>query len=481
MSRVRKAVFHSSMAQYGLRLIGLASTMLVARLLTPEQLGTYAIASAVVMLLSEFKLLGAADYLVREAELSEGKIRRALGLTMIISWGLGVAVALSGPWLAAFYHIPPLETLFYILSVSFFLTPFISVPIALASRGFNFKVVLQVNLVASVVSLVITVALIKLGFGYYSLAWAVAARVVTQMLMVTVSSGTPIYWRPSFRNTRDIAVFGIYNSSASVFKRAIKILPDMVLGKVSTPTQVGLFSRGLGFVDFLASTLFMGVSPVVLPFLSETRRKGGDVLEAYTRACLMLGALVWPVLTVAAIASLPTIRIFFGPQWDAAAPVASLMAIWMILRTTHNLSSNLLVATGRERISMLKELALFLVAVVLVIMSAPYGLNAVALIFVLLGLLEVLMVTWLLKHTLGLGVIRFYRQLVPNMVVSGLCGLATWGITFLVPFTSEAAWKPFGMIAACLPMVWVGSIFLVRHPLAGELLGVIRRVVPRTQ
>lgn len=371
MSKIRKAVLYSSVAQYGVKLIGLATTMIVARLLTPEQLGIFAIASGVVMLLSEFKLLGAADYLIREAELSEDKIRRALGLTMLISWGLGVTVAISGPWLASFYSIPSLETLFYILSVSFFLTPFISIPMALANRKFNFRIVLHVNFVGSVVSLIVTVVLIKLGLGFYALAWAVAARVLTEMLMVMISSDATVYWRPDFRRVRDIAIFGMFNSSASVLKRAIKILPDVVLGKVGTPTQVGLFSRGLGFVDFLASTLFMGVSPVVLPFLSETRRNGGDVLEAYTRACLMLGALVWPVLTVAAIASLPTIRIFFGPQWDAAAPVASLMAIWMIFRTTHNLSNNLLVAMGRERITMLKELALFVVAAVLVVVSAP--------------------------------------------------------------------------------------------------------------
>lgn len=476
MSTIRKAVLHSSVAQYGVKLIGLATTMIVARLLTPEQLGIFAIASGVVMLLSEFKLLGAADYLIREAELSENKIRRALGLTMLISWGLGIAVALSGPWLASFYEIPSLETLFYILSVSFFLTPFISIPIALANRKFNFRIVLHVNFVGAVVSLVVTVSLIKLGFGYFALAWAVAARVLTEMLMVMLSPEATIYWRPDFRRVRDIAIFGVFNSSASVLKRAIKILPDVVLGKVGTPTQVGLFSRGLGFVDFLASTLFMGVSPVVLPFLSETRRSGGDVLEAYTRACLMLGALVWPVLTVAAIASLPTIRIFFGPQWDAAAPVASLMAIWMIFRTTHNLSNNLLVAMGRERITMLKELVLFVVAAVLILVSAPHGLNAVASVFVLLGVLELLMVTLVLKWILGLRVLYFYRRLGPNVVVSGLCGLATWGISVWVPFSSQAAWKPVGMIAICLPLVWVGSLFLVKHPLAGELAGMIRKL-----
>jgi len=477
MSSIRKALFHSSVSQYGVKLIGLVTTMIVARLLTLEQLGVFAIASGIVMMLSEFKLMGAADYLIREVELSEGKIRRALGLTIIISWGLGIAVAVSGPWVAMFYEMPSLETLFYILSLSFFLSPFISIAMALANREFNFRIVLHVNFVGAIVSLVTTVVLIKLGFGYYALAWAIMARVVTEMIMVMISLSSSVYWRPSFRNVREIAIFGVFNSTANVVKRGIKTVPDMVIGKMGTTTQVGLFSRGLGFVDFLASTLFMGVSPVVLPFLSETRRQGGDVLRAYTRACLMLGALVWPVLTVAAIASLPTIRIFFGPQWDAAAPVASFMAIWMILRTTHNLSNNLLVATGREKLTLVKELLLLLLAVAFVILAFPYGLNAVASSFVLLGIAEIVMVSWILKYFLGLNVARFYRELTPNLFISVLCGLATWAISFFVPFSSEDAWKPVGVIALCLPPVWIGSVFLVKHPLADELMGIVRRVV----
>lgn len=480
MSRVRKALVHSSISQYGVKLIGLITTMIVARLLTPEELGIFAIASAVVMMLSEFKLMGAADYLIREKELSEDKIRQALGLTMLICWGLGIAVAVSGPWVSDFYQLPPIELLFYILATCFFLSPFISIPMALANRQFNFRIVLYVNFVGAIVSLIVTVALIKMGYGLYSLAWAMVARVVTEMIMVTISPMTPLYWRPSFRNVGEIALFGVFNSAANMVHRGVKIVPDMVIGKLGTPTQVGLFSRGQGFVDFLASTLFMGVGPVVLPFLSETRRVGGDVLDAYTRASVMLGALIWPVLTVAAIASLPTIRLFFGPQWDEAAPVASFIAIWIILRTTHSLSNNLLIATGYERVTLLKELVLLVMAIALVVVSFPYGLNSVASAFILLGIIEVSMVSWILKRLLGLELVPFYRRLWPNLLIAGVCGLATWGISFVVPFSAEDAWKPVGALAICLPLVWMGALFLIRHPLSDELMGVVRRIVPGT-
>lgn len=451
--------------------------MIVARLLTPDQLGVFAIASAVVMILSDLKLLGAGEYLIREAEISESKIRGALGLTVLISWGLGFVVAASGQWMAAFYEIPALIDLFYILSLSFLLSPFISITVALANRSFNFSVVLQVNLISSLVALVATVALIKLGFGIYSLAWAIVIRAVVEMLVVMSNPATTVFWRPQFRDVGRVAKFGAFNSTASVVSKGIQIVPDLVIGKLGTTTQVGLFSRGLGFVDFLAKTLLMGISPVVLPFFSETHRQGGDVVAAYTRACMLLNALIWPVLTVAAIASLPTIRIFFGPQWDAAAPVASFMAVWLIIRSTHSLANKLLVATGHERITVIKELVLLILAVVFVIGAFRFGLNAVASSFVLLGVVELILVSWLLRRILGLNLLSFFKTLSPNILISIFCGLVTWGISFLIPFESEAAWKPTVAILLCLPPVWVASLFLLKHPLASEVRNLIKRAI----
>ncbi|AOY87509.1 polysaccharide biosynthesis protein [Marinobacter salinus] len=480
MSRVRKALLHSSLSQYGARLIGLATTMIVARLLTPEEIGVFAIASAIVTVLSEFKLLGAADYLIREKELSEQKIRQALGLTVLISWGLGITVAFSGVTVAGFYNVEAIETLFYILSINFFLAPFISIPIALVNREFNFRLVLLVNFAGSVASLVSTIVLIKMGFGYYALAWALAVKTLIELLVVLFSSESSLYWKPSFSNVKEIAIFGFYNSGSNLLKRGVKIIPDLVIGKMGTPAQVGLFSRGLGFVDFIAGTLFMGVSPVVLPYLSEVKREQGNILDAYTRAVLMLSAVIWPVLTVAAIASLPTIRIFFGPQWDAAAPVASFMALWLILRTTHNFSNNLLVAVDRERLMLFKELIILVAAVALVIISFPLGLNAVAGSFLVLGVIEIGLVSWILRNALGLKVMKFFGALLPNVIISIVCGLATWAISFVVPFSADNAWKPVGAIALCLPIIWLTSLFLLRHPLATELGFLFRRTIARS-
>ncbi|WP_417547400.1 oligosaccharide flippase family protein [Marinobacter segnicrescens] len=472
MSKVRRAVVFSSLAQYGQRLIGLASTMLIARLLTPDEIGTFTIASAVVLILSEFKLMGAGAYLIREKELTEEKIRRALGLTVMIAWGLGLLVVLIGPFAANYYGIRSLVLIFAVLAIPFFLTPFMSITMALLAREFNFKSVLKARLLSSLVSLAATILFILAGFSYYSLALGQLTRVVTQLCLIALLKEFPIYWRPVFYRLGEIAGFGIYNSLTNLFKNAVKVLPDMVIGKLGTTTQVAMFSRGLGFVDFLSGSLQMGVSPVVLPYLSEARRAGQNLTEAYTRATVMICALVWPVLAVASVASLPVIRLFFGDQWDAAAPLTSVLAIWLILRATHHFANNLLIATGNERLMTVKEALLFCTIFVLIVVAFPYGLQAVANVFLILGFLEITVVTWLLRSRLDLKIITFYRALLPNFLITVICALTTVLISQYVDFGDNNAWKPVGAIIICLPPVWLISLALFRHPLLREIFRV---------
>ncbi|AKO52760.1 polysaccharide biosynthesis protein [Marinobacter psychrophilus] len=469
MSKIRRAVVFSSMAQYGVRLVGLVTTMIVARLLTPDEVGTFAIASAIIMLLSEFKLLGAADYLIREPEITDLKIRRALGLTILISWGLGLlALALAMPT-AAFYDIPQLAVIFAILSTGLFLAPFISIPMAVVARRFEFRVVLVADIVSSITSLATTVLLINLGFSYYSLAWGYCAKMATQLAVVCLIREFPKYWVPTFSGIAAIARFGIFASLSNLCSRAINIAPDLVIGKMGTTAQVGMFSRGLGFVEFLSGTLQVGVSPVVLPYLSEAKRSGENLSEAYTRATVLLGALVWPVLSVASVASLPVIRIFFGDQWDAAAPIASTLAIWLILRSTHNFANNLFIASGNESLMLIKEAILMGSVFGLVIFSFPMGLQAVAKSFIVLGIFEIILVSSLLTRAVHLKTGPFFLALLPNLMLSVICAASTVAISHFVSFNDEQAWRPVGVIALCLPIVWLVSLKVLRHPLYGEI------------
>ena len=183
MSSVRGAVIYSFMARFAMRFLGLGTTMVVARLLTPEEIGTYAIASAIVMVMAEFRMLGASAYLIREPEIGPEKIRSTLGLTLLISWSLGLGILLGGVPVADFYQLPPVAGIFAILAISFFIAPYISIPMTLFAREMAFETQFRVLFISSVAGAVTTIGLVLAGWGFWSLAVGQLASPLVQFLI----------------------------------------------------------------------------------------------------------------------------------------------------------------------------------------------------------------------------------------------------------------------------------------------------------
>ncbi|MFP3978295.1 oligosaccharide flippase family protein [Marinobacter sp. KMM 10035] len=452
-----------------MRLIGLFSSMIIARLLTPEEIGTFAIASAVVMIMSEFRILGAGSYLVREDELTREKISSAMGLTMLLSWGLGGSIWVVAGFMSEFYDLPPIENIFKILSVSFFLAPMISIPAALMTREFRFGDIFIIKMVTSIVNLISTIILILLDYGYYALAWGYTLAVLAEFLMVLFFMPKSMIWIPTLGRFKEIAAFGVYASLANLFNRGMVTAPDMIIGKVGTPTQVGMFSRGLGFIEFVSKTLLMGVKPVVLPYLADVKRSGGDTNQAYTQASIMLGGLILPVLAVASIVSLPAILLFFGDQWIAAAPYASIIAIWAMFRTIHWFSSDLLISQGGERVLAIKEGVAFGVLFIAIIVLFPLGLNAVAIGFVLSGLVDFILTTLVLRRFMKLNVIEFLVAWRGTAILTIVCGIVAYGIQQTVLSEGASVFWGLGVVSIFLPVVWIVGLKLTRHPLWVEV------------
>ncbi|NWO07455.1 MAG: oligosaccharide flippase family protein [Alteromonadaceae bacterium] len=471
MSEVRTALIYSSLGRYILMGLGLASTVIVARLLTPEEVGTFAIASSIVMIMAEFRILGANTYLIREAELTDDKIRSAYGLTILISWGLGLAVILAAVPLSEFFDIESLKYIFFILSISFIFAPYISIPHAFLSRKYAFKQITIIRISSGLVGVSVTIIFIILGFSYYSLAIANVVTILVQFVLYIYFTNDIRVYRPQFKYLKPIATLGIYTSVSLVLRKLQYTAPDMVIGKMGTASQVGIFSRGLGLMVFASEALLSGISPVALPYLADVRKRNGSIVAAYSRAAQLITGLVWPVLAVVSVASLPAIRFMFGDQWDQSAPVATIIAYWAMLRAANILAPKALVAVGKESSMLVKELVVFVFFISSIVLAySGWGLQGAGYAFVFSGLVDFVVSCYFLKFKVGVKVIPYCLSLLPSALIAFICWIAAWFISFVSPFSTTAPVFTILQIALALPLVWVASVFLVKHPIRDELI-----------
>jgi|TARA_Y100000310_G_C20682907_1_gene817101 O-antigen/teichoic acid export membrane protein len=473
---IRQALFFSSLSQYIVKLIAFISVIVFARLLTPEELGVFAIASSLSMLVTEIRLLGTSNYLVREKELTAETVQQGLGLTLLISWSLGLFIIITANFVSEFYGINDLATIFSILGLGFFLAPFISVISSLLSREFKYQTLMVSRLITQVVTFVVSLTLVLLGYSYYGLAWGVLVGSIAQFFILVKAKPAMFTWIPKFNGLRKIVKFGLLSSGTNLLQRFDATLPDLVIGKLGTPVNVAIFSRAGGLLSFVTQLLVLGVRPVSLPYLSQVKRDGGDLKEAYIKATLLLGSITWPILLVVGFASFPAIVFMFGEQWIDSTPLVSILVYWAVLRVIHTLSPSLLMASENDTIMFIKQLIVFITMLLGMILAFPYGLKAVAWAMVLAGLVDFILASWTIKKAIGLSIFTFISSMSKNIVLCIVCSLFTIYLDHLIDFETTEPGISMLVIAATLPFVWLGTVFATQHPIKSEILYIYKKL-----
>ncbi|MBU3005716.1 oligosaccharide flippase family protein [Paraglaciecola arctica] len=469
MSKVRKALKFSIVATYIAKIINLITVVVIARILTPEELGVYAIAAAMVMVVDVLKSFGVSSYIIKKDEIVKDDIRSALGLNVLITSSLGLLIIVMAKPLEIYYEYNHIAELLWLLSISFFVSPFFGNGMALLARNFEFKSRVKVSLTSQVFELIITITFISMGFSYFSIAIGVALKSLLQIVLIRLYQTKDMCWRPQFHGMSRIAKFGLFVTLSNLFERLTLISTDLIIGKLGTPSMVAYFSRGLGFIEFLTGTITQGISPVTMPFLAEKKRLGQALEPAYYHASKLLGAILLPVLLVAGVASYPVIILFFGEQWVESASLVSTLCLWGVFRNIHALSPSLLVTTGHERHLFTRNLVLFILTGFGVYLSFPFGLQGIAAAITTVAFIGFVYTTLLLKFVLDFSLSKFVISQVPNIIICTACYSSAYLSSQLIDFEKAPILLSFSVLIPLVTLAWLLTLWLTKHTLLHEL------------
>lgn len=182
-----------------------------------------------------------------------------------------------------------------------------------------------------------------------------------------------------------------------------------------------------------------------------------------------------PAFAVAGVVALPLIRLFFGDQWDVAAPIASILSIWAIFKTAHGFLPSALIATGNEK-SLLKKEALVTVSrFLLLVYSAQYGLVAVAYSVAFSGFLEFAICSYIASTRLSLKYTNVMRALMSNLILALTCYASAY-LCILYLGETDSSLKPLLLVAAVTTAVWLVTLRYLNHELWQIVVGLYKEV-----
>lgn len=476
MISTRVALVWSFAERYLTTAIHLAASMVIARILSPADIGKFSLCAATLAIASTLRDFGVSEYIIQEKNLTKEKLRSVFAVAITVAWSIGLVVLLGRDWLAVAYKEPELATLLLILSINFFVLPLATPAYAMMNRDLQMRQGFVIQVTATVVQAGAGVGLALAGFGAASLAWASVLSIALQALMVTFFRPRDSLVLPSFKGARAVFRYGSLSVSARLIDTLTNNAHEFIIAQRFGFEALGLFSKSKGLADTFFHAVTTAIHRVVTPVMARQNREEQSLLYAFSRGTTLYTVIAWPVSLFMAIHAAELIRVMFGPQWDRASVPASILALSIIPAALFALSNSALSATGRVVQRLKVSLVYCPVHLLALAVTAMISFEAVAVTWTVSSIAMLIVHTRHMKALMSATARQLYA---PSWSSAGVA-LSTGCVVGAMALLSRELELPvlvrllLGMASAA--SAWLGAVFLLRHPARDEIIGILARL-----
>lgn len=329
-AQVRSAVIWRSGSQVLTQIVSWASTLIVIRLLAPQDYGLFAMAQVMMMLLSTMNGWGLASALIREESVSEERLRQTLGMLILLNLGLAVTQFLAAPLVALWFGQPQVADLLRVQSLLYLAVPFCALPHAILARRMDFRRPAQVRLAAAIAGAATALAGALSGWGVWTLVAAPLAMILTEAVGMTRAARAPV--RPSFRfaGAGHIAGFGGVMTATQLFWFVQSQADVMIAGRLLDAHDLGVYTTGLFMAQLLAAKFVPPVNEVAYAAYARQQEVAASALLATVRLVMLVALPAYAGLAVVAPLLVP---VLLGEQWTEIVPLLPILAAAMAMMT----------------------------------------------------------------------------------------------------------------------------------------------------
>ena len=347
MVNLRRSLTINFFASTGTILIQFFVSLVLARILSPSEIGVFSITLVFVNIVHMFRDFGVGSYLQREPDLTPEKIRAAMGVLFTSSWIIAAFLYFSSYGIGLWFHEPKIVPVMQVISIGFLFIPFGSITHALLTREFAADKQAVVGIITTVSYSVACLGFAYSGFGTMSLAYGNLINIIIGGLAYMPFRPKNMPWLPSFKHWRGVVKFGLGSLLTNCAGAINEGIPDLFLGKLSGARQVGLCSRANSTVSIFSYVAGSTVNYGAISYVSQAHHRGDPLSPLLNRAVTLLTGIGWPILGVTAVLGHEIVLALYGPKWLEAVPAITPLTISAAITMLFNYTPTALSAIGR--------------------------------------------------------------------------------------------------------------------------------------
>jgi O-antigen/teichoic acid export membrane protein len=472
---VKSAAWYGATRLWG-QLISWGVTVLLARLLAPEDYGLYAIALSVLAMVELLQEFGLGTALIQRQNLTREQISAVFWVVASTSLLLtGVTVAASGP-ISRIYGEPALTWPLRLLCLTFLLNSLGTVPYSLLTKSINLRRRSLAEAFGVTTSALVALGLAYMGYGVGALVAGHLARSVVLNVGLAFFAG----WAPTlavdFRGMRGLLTFGVSVAGSQLVSTFTATTNTFVIARLLTSTAVGLFSMAQGLTEAPTRLSTAIINQISLPVFAKLQHERDQLTAYFLKISKYLTVVSLPIQIGLALVAPEFIPILLSAKWQALTVPFQIMCLESAVILSTLTCSPLLMARGRGSLLLNRALLWFFVVIGATAAGAWISLVAVMVmrLIVVVPLRLTLVVPALTEVDLSVG--EYLRGLASPLGATALMVVSVVFVQHGLPFPMSPV---EGLVAEVLAgaATYLVALFLLDRTLGSELRIVARELL----
>jgi O-antigen/teichoic acid export membrane protein len=465
--------FVSLAMQYGNGALQVAASIILARLLAPEDFGLVAIVTVLTSFAPILIDFGLGEATAQRSRITPSQISSLFWFNTAMGLTVAVVVAACSPLIATIFREPRLGPIASYAAITFVLWGVSNLHLALLRRTMQFGAIARIQVSSTFVGIVIAISMASCGYGY----WALVLRPITTALYVALGSWALCRWRPGFpafdSEVKSMVRFGLHVVGFGVAYNLAKAVDRVGLGLFYRLDVVGYYQNATMLYEYSILLALGQVQAVGSASLSKLQSDPVALRQRYEAALSALAFFMMPIAAILSVTAQDVTVLLLGERWQVAGSLLSIIALRGIFQVIEGSQSWLHLSLGRPDRWLNWGIVTLGVQAVALLGGLPFGAEGVAAASVIACVLLALPSIVYAGRPIGIDAAAVMRT-VSSQLIGAITILAVgWYLrmTVLADYASVLRILLLGVFCTCLYLAIVVGLFRLAHPikLAGSI------------
>ncbi len=416
----------------GAQLVSFVVSIILARILLPEEYGIVAIATVVITIMNVFVDNGLGNALIQKKECDDTDYSTALWANVIVCTILyAIAYIIVAPIMAYAYADTVLKWIIRIMGLSIIVSSVKNIQQAYVSRTLQFKKFFISTSTGTIISAIVGVYMAYSGCG----VWALVAQYLTNTIIDTVVLGFVIEWRPrlifSMERLRGLISYGYKLLASALINCIYDNFRQLIVGKVHSSKDLAFYNRGKQFPSIIMVNINSSIDSVLFPVMSREQDSPERLRNMAHRSMTVSAYILFPFLFGLAAVADHMIPLLLTEKWNDSIVFIQIFCLFYTFHPIQTTNLNVIKAVGRSDLFLRLEIIQTVVGIILLIPVIKLGPVFIALMYLVAAVFNALIIGAISGQQMGYSVGNQVKDMLPYYCMSSIMALTIRGIGLL--------------------------------------------------